>query len=65
MNDEIDGIWKEVVVVYSMYYPNICLGIEETTPKNLSRIDWRFDRNSKPGSPEYKHGALLLDQPVR
>jgi hypothetical protein len=38
MNDELKRIWKEVVMVWSGYYPVICLEGQRTTTENLVRI---------------------------
>jgi hypothetical protein len=34
MNDELKGMWKQVVVAYMWYYPSICL--QEQKPVRLA-----------------------------
>lgn len=49
------NIWKEAALVWSMYYPRICLEVLGRCPV----------RNSNRQLPEYKSRALPLRQPVR
>jgi hypothetical protein len=38
MNNELEKIWKEAVVVYSGYYPSVCLeGLRTTTRESSGR----------------------------
>jgi hypothetical protein len=42
MIDELEGIWKEVVVAQLGYYPGICLERLEKTTKNSNQVFTSF-----------------------
>lgn len=58
MVDELERIQKEVIVVYSRYYPGICLeGLRKTT-KTLSEENLCLGRDSNPVLTKYKTTVL-------
>jgi hypothetical protein len=38
MKNEIENIWKEVVVAYSIFYPGICLKRQRKTTKKIAYV---------------------------
>jgi hypothetical protein len=50
MNDEFERIWKEVVLVYSMYYPCICLKGLRKRNVNHSQYRWHPKQGFKPST---------------
>jgi hypothetical protein len=60
VNDELERIWKEVVVPNLRYYPNICLeGLRKTT-QNLSQDSWSLSQDFNLVPPKYKAGVLTI-----
>jgi hypothetical protein len=58
MDDELERIWKEVVIAQSRYYPSICPdGLRETMKKSSVRIGGSGP-GFEPSTSEYKSTAL-------
>jgi hypothetical protein len=63
MVDELESIWKQVVVAYSGYCPGICLeGLRKIT-ENLSQFTQHSIQDSNPSPLEYKSAELPLYHP--
>jgi hypothetical protein len=60
MVDELERIWKEAAVVYSRYYPGICLEWLMNLTKSLCEDNWCLNRDSNGARLEYKARALPL-----
>jgi hypothetical protein len=51
--------WKEVVVVYSRYYPRVCLEGLRNTTKNLSKNIQCLARDTKRALSEYERSSAV------
>jgi hypothetical protein len=60
VNDELEGMWKEAVLVYVkiLYYLGICLEGPRITTKKLSQDSRSQSRYLNPRPPEYEAGLL-------
>jgi hypothetical protein len=65
MNKEWKGIWKEMVVAWSRYYPRICLKGLRKLRKASVRIVLCPSRDSIRAPSEYTSRALQLGQSLR
>jgi hypothetical protein len=65
MNDELERIWKEVVVVELRCYPGVRMeGLGKTTTYLIQRSR-RLDQDSNQAPPEYQYRVSPLFQPFR
>jgi hypothetical protein len=62
---ELARIWKEAVVAYSRYYPNICFEGQSKPMKSLSRHDRCPRRDSNRVPPKQEPRTLPLCHPAR